>query len=44
MPTKSLFQQALNIQQPWYVQSSTFNVEQKRLDIYLKFRHSAKIP
>ncbi len=44
MPTKSLFQQALNIQQPWYVQSSTFNVEQKRLDIYLDFRRGAKFP
>lgn len=44
MPTTSLFQQALNIQQPWYVRSSTFNVEQKRLDIYLDFSRGAKFP
>jgi transposase len=36
--TKELFQMALNITDPWYVKDLKFNVESKRLDIYIDFK------
>ena len=36
--TRELFQMALNITEPWYVTDSKFDVESKRLDIYIDFK------
>ena len=36
--TKELFQMALNVTEPWYVSELKFDVESKRLDVYLDFR------
>jgi transposase len=36
--TKELFQIALNITDPWYIKDLKFNVESKRLDIYIDFK------
>lgn len=41
MFTKPLFEIALNIQEPWYIKDIQFNVENKRLDIYIDFRRGA---
>lgn len=41
MFTKPLFELALNIQEPWYIKDIQFNVENKRLDIYIDFRRGA---
>ena len=36
--TKELFQMALNVTDPWFVSDLKFEVESKRLDIYLDFK------
>lgn len=36
--TKELFQMALNVTDPWFVSDSVFDVEAKRLDIYIDFK------
>jgi transposase len=36
--TKELFQIALNITDPWYIKDLKFDVESKRLDIYIDFK------
>jgi transposase len=36
--TKELFQMALNITEPWFVKDLKFDVESKRLDIYIDFK------
>ena len=36
--TRELFQMALNITEPWYVTNLKFDVESKRLDIYIDFQ------
>jgi len=36
--TKELFQMALNVTTPWYVSDLKFDVETKRLDIYIDFK------
>ena len=36
--TKELFQIALNITEPWFVKDLKFDVESKRLDIYIDFK------
>ena len=36
--TKELFQMALNVTDPWFVKDLKFDVEAKRLDIYLDFK------
>ena len=35
--TQELFQLALNITDPWYIADIDFNVESKRLDVYIDF-------
>ena len=36
--TQELFQLALNITDPWYVTDLNFDVESKRLDVYIDFK------
>jgi transposase len=36
--TKELFQMALNVTDPWFVNDLKFDVESKRLDIYIDFK------
>jgi transposase len=36
--TKELFQMALNVTEPWFVSELKFDVESKRLDVYLDFK------
>jgi len=36
--TKELFQMALNVTEPWFVSDLKFDVEAKRLDIYIDFK------
>ena len=36
--TKELFQMALNVTDPWFVKDLKFDVEAKRLDIYIDFK------
>jgi transposase len=36
--TKELFQMALNVTEPWFVSDLKFDVESKRLDVYLDFK------
>ena len=36
--TKELFQMTLNVTEPWFVSDSVFDVEAKRLDIYIDFK------
>ena len=38
---KDLFQTALGITAPWYIESLKFNVEQSRLDIFINFQRGA---
>ena len=38
MITQELFQMALNITDPWFVTNIDFNVENKKLDIYVDFK------
>ena len=42
MDRLSLFQAALGIQDPWYVDQATFDPEQGRLDIHLEFTRGAR--
>ena len=37
MMTQELFQMALNITNPWIVTDIQFNIEEKKLDIYVDF-------
>ena len=36
--TKELFQMALNVTDPWFVKDLKFDVESKRLDVYIDFK------
>ncbi len=36
--TQDLFQLALNITDPWFISNIDFNVESKRLDVYIDFK------
>jgi len=36
---EDLFKLALNLQPPWYIASIDFDLEGKRLDIYIHFEH-----
>ena len=36
--TKELFQMALNVTDPWFVKELSFDVEAKRLDVYIDFK------
>ena len=39
---ESLFEKALGISAPWYIESTNFNIENKRLDIRINFRRGSK--
>ena len=39
--TKELFQLALNVTEPWFVSDLNFDVEAKRLDVYIDFEKGA---
>jgi transposase len=41
MVIKNLFEQALNINSPWYIKSIEFEVEKKRLNIHVDFKRGA---
>ncbi len=41
MIAKDLFEQALNIQAPWYLKKIEFNEAEKRLDLYIDFKEGA---
>ena len=41
MFTQPLFELALNIQEPWHIKDIQFDIENKRLDIYIDFRKGA---
>ena len=43
-PMEDLFQTALGITAPWYIESLKFNVEQSRLDIFINFQRGARYP
>ena len=36
--TKELFQMALNVTDPWFVKELNFDIEAKRLDVYIDFK------
>ena len=38
---EDLFQTALGITAPWYIESLKFNAEQSRLDIFINFQRGA---
>ncbi|MEA2029726.1 MAG: ISL3 family transposase, partial [Campylobacterota bacterium] len=40
--TKELFQMALNVTTPWYVSDIQFDVEAKRLDVYIDFKSGSE--
>jgi transposase len=39
---QSIFSQALNIEEPWFIQDVNFDNEKKRLDIFIDFRKGSK--
>jgi len=39
-----LFEAALAIQSPWFIKDVEFNVEAKRLDIYIDFKRGSTFP
>ena len=39
--TQELFQVALNITEPWFVSDLKFDVENKRLDVYIDFKRGS---
>jgi len=39
-----LFEAALAIQRPWFIKDVEFNVDAKRLDIYIDFKHGSTFP
>jgi transposase len=39
--TQDLFQLVLNITDPWSVSNLDFNIESKRLDIYIDFKRGS---
>ena len=41
MIIQELFQQALNITEPWYIKDLQFDNENKRLDIYIDFKRGS---
>ena len=41
MITKQLFEQALNIQEPWYLKNIEFSEAGKRLDLYIDFKEDS---
>ncbi|MEA3379055.1 MAG: ISL3 family transposase [Nanoarchaeota archaeon] len=38
MITKQIFEKALNVEEPWYLENITFDENKKRLDIYINFK------
>lgn len=41
MITRNLFEQALNIQEPWHLKNIEFNEAEKRLDLYIDFKEGS---
>ena len=41
MLTKNLFELALNVQKPWYIEDIKFDADKKRLDIHINFNQGA---
>ena len=48
---ENIFEQALNLESPWYIKSTNFDYQKKRLDIEIDFtifllrrKYSIKIP
>ena len=39
---ENIFEQALNLESPWYIKSTNFDYENKRLDIEIDFERGAK--
>ncbi len=39
---KQLFERALGIEEPWYIDKINFDEEEKRLDIHIDFERGAK--
>ena len=44
MVKTNIFEKALAIQSPWYVKDIQFNVDAKRLDIYIDFTKGSTFP
>ena len=42
MNNSQLFEVALNIEKPWYIDKIVFDEESKRLDIYVDFNKGSK--
>jgi len=42
MDEKQLFAMALGLMEPWYIDRVVFDVEEKRLDLFLKFKKGAR--
>ena len=40
----NIFEAALSIQTPWYVKEVQFDVDVKRLDIYIDFKRGSTFP
>lgn len=41
---ENIFEQALGVESPWFIESKTFNVQEKRLDIYINFKKGWRFP
>lgn len=41
---KDIFEQALGIEVPWYIEKTTFEAKQKRLDIDINFKRGSRFP
>ena len=39
---ENIFEQALNLKSPWYIKSTNFDYQKKRLDIEIDFKRGAK--
>jgi len=41
---ETIFEQALGVEQPWFINETRFDVEQKRLDIWIDFKRGSCFP
>ncbi len=44
MDNKILFEAALSINKPWYIDRIEFDAEKKRLDVFIDFERGATFP